>query len=116
MRCVPSSFTRVSKNDLKAPRSPEFSAAIAGLSRALIAWRAQGLNALGSGEQDLTPLIWWSLLTIVLWWIGHAARRRFGRGALAEPGPQPGELLGAEIAETTGLEIDHVDEPDEMDP
>ena len=74
---------------------PEFSAAIAGLSRALIAWRAQGLNALGSGEQDLTPLIWWSLLTIVLWWIGHAARRRFGRGDLAEPGPRDRTIAAA---------------------
>ena len=74
---------------------PEFTAAIAGLARALTAWRAQGLSALGSGEQDLTPLIWWALLTIVLWWIGHAARRRFGRGDLAEPGPRDRTIAAA---------------------
>ncbi len=74
---------------------PEFTAAIAGLTRALTMWRAQGLNALGSGEQDLTPLIWWALLTIVLWWIGHVARRRFGRGDLAEPGPRDRTIAAA---------------------
>lgn len=74
---------------------PEFKAAMTDLARAMASWRANGLDALGSGDQDLTPLIWWSLATIVLWRIGHAMRKRFGRGEHAEPGARDRTIAAA---------------------
>jgi len=56
------------------------------VTAALAIWGREGLKALRSGDQDLTPLAFWAVLTFGLWWIGHALRRRFGRGELAEPG------------------------------
>lgn len=56
------------------------------LAVAFKAWSANGLSALRSGDQDLTPLAVWAVLTVGLWWGGRALRRRFGRGDLKEPG------------------------------
>ncbi len=55
------------------------------LTAAFAAWAREGLNGLRSGQQDLTPLAFWAVLTVGLWWVGHWLRRRFGRGDLAEP-------------------------------
>jgi potassium-dependent mechanosensitive channel len=64
---------------------PEVASAWKTLTSALAVWGREGLSALSSGTQDLTPLAFWAVLTVVLWWAGHALRRRFGRGELAEP-------------------------------
>jgi small-conductance mechanosensitive channel len=55
------------------------------LAAAFAAWAREGLNGLQSGQQDLTPLALWAVLTVALWWIGRILRRRFGRGDMAEP-------------------------------
>jgi potassium efflux system protein len=65
---------------------PEVASAWKTVMSALAVWSREGLRALQSGDQDLTPLAFWAVLTFVLWWVGHALRRRFGRGELAEPG------------------------------
>ena len=57
------------------------STAVQTLSAALAAWGREGLSALGSGEQDLTALAVWAVVTVALWWLGRFLRRRFGRGA-----------------------------------
>jgi len=62
---------------------PEVAESWQTLSAAFAAWRGEGLG--GLREQDLTPLAFWAVLTIVLWSAGHYLRRRFGRGDLAEP-------------------------------
>jgi small-conductance mechanosensitive channel len=55
------------------------------LTAAFAAWARDGLSSLRSGQQDLTPLAFWAVLTVGLWWVGHWLRRRFGRGDMAEP-------------------------------
>ena len=55
------------------------------LTAAFAAWAREGLSGLRSGEQDLTPLAFWAVLTVALWWVGRYLRRRFGRGDVAEP-------------------------------
>ncbi|MBN9087353.1 MAG: DUF3772 domain-containing protein [Reyranella sp.] len=67
---------------------PQVAGAWAAISSALAAWGREGLSALRSGDQDLTPLAFWAVLTVALWGVGHALRRRFGRGELTEPGPR----------------------------
>ncbi|MBV8392257.1 MAG: DUF3772 domain-containing protein, partial [Alphaproteobacteria bacterium] len=58
---------------------PELAAALGTLSTALAAWGRDGLTALRSGEQDTTPLAFWALATIALWWVANLLRRRYGR-------------------------------------
>ena len=55
------------------------------LSAAFAAWAREGLSGLRSGQQDLTPLAFWAVLTVGLWWGGRYLRRHYGRGDLAEP-------------------------------
>jgi potassium efflux system protein len=65
---------------------PETVAAVQTLSHSIAAWSHDGLKALSSGDQDLTPLAWWAVATIVLWWLVLRLRRRWGRGDDVEPG------------------------------
>ncbi len=65
------------------------------LSAALASWSHNGLSALRSGEQDLTPLAWWALFTLLLWWLGHTLRRRYGRGEAATPGQRDRTIAAA---------------------
>ncbi|MBS0520272.1 MAG: mechanosensitive ion channel family protein [Proteobacteria bacterium] len=74
---------------------PEFAAATQSLSKATAAWASGGLFSLSSGGEDLTPLVWWALLTIGLWWLGRTARNRFGRGEHAEPGQRDRTIAAA---------------------
>ena len=73
----------------------ELPASLQTLSTALRLWSRDGLNALRSGEQDLTPLSWWAILTLVLWWAGRALRRRFGRGEATTPGQRDRTIVAA---------------------
>ncbi len=70
---------------------PEFAAATHTLAGAFDLWRRNGLAALQSGDQDLTPLAVWAVLTIGLWWLARLLRRRFGSEEGAEPGSRPGQ-------------------------
>jgi small-conductance mechanosensitive channel len=65
---------------------PQIAGAWTTITSALAVWGREGLSALSSGDQDLTPLALWAVLTFGLWWLGHALRRRFGRGELTDPG------------------------------
>jgi small-conductance mechanosensitive channel len=65
---------------------PETSAAVQTIAQAMATWSHTGLRALRSGDQDLTPLAWWAVVTIVLWWGVLMLRRRWGRGDDVEPG------------------------------
>ena len=74
---------------------PETVAALQTLSQALAAWSHNGLRALSSGDQDLTPLAWWAVLTIVLWWGVLQLRRRWGRGEDVDPGQRDRTIAAA---------------------
>jgi small-conductance mechanosensitive channel len=74
---------------------PELAAAWRTLSEAFAAWAVDGLGSLRAGRQDLTPLAFWAVLTIVLWRFGAFLRRRFGRGDVAEPMQRDRTLVAA---------------------
>ncbi|HEY6984214.1 DUF3772 domain-containing protein [Reyranella sp.] len=74
---------------------PEFVAAVQTLSKAMATWGREGLSSLQSGEEDLSPLAFWALATIVLWWFGRLLRRRFGRGEEVEPGQRDRTIAAA---------------------
>ena len=74
---------------------PQFRTAVQTLSAALAAWGREGLSALGSGEQDLTALAVWAVVTVALWWLGRFLRRRFGRGHEIEPGQRDRTIAAA---------------------
>jgi small-conductance mechanosensitive channel len=74
---------------------PQFKTAVQTLSAAVTAWGHEGLSALGSGDQDLTSLAVWAVMTVLLWWLGRFLRRRFGRGDAAEPGQRDRTIAAA---------------------
>ena len=74
---------------------PQFKTAVQTLSAAVTAWGHEGLSALGSGDQDLTSLGVWAVVTVLLWWLGRFLRRRFGRGEAAEPGQRDRTIAAA---------------------
>jgi potassium-dependent mechanosensitive channel len=74
---------------------PEFVAAVQGLSTALANWGRDGLASFRSGDDDLTPLAFWAVLTLGLWWVGRALRRRYGRGDHTEPGQRDRTIAAA---------------------
>jgi|HubBroStandDraft_3_1064219.scaffolds.fasta_scaffold00642_7 potassium efflux system protein len=74
---------------------PQFKTAVQTLSAAVAAWGHEGLSALGSGDQDLTSLAFWAVVTVLLWWLGRFLRRRFGRGEATEPGQRDRTLAAA---------------------
>ena len=47
---------------------PQFRTTVQTLSAAVTAWGHEGLSALGSGDQDLTSLGVWAVVTVLLWW------------------------------------------------
>lgn len=59
---------------------PQFMASVKTLTGAIARWSQEGFLTLRSGNPQLVPLGLWAALTIVLWWVGRALRRRFGRG------------------------------------
>jgi small-conductance mechanosensitive channel len=65
------------------------------LATAMTDWSRNGLNALRTGEQDLTSLSWWAIFTLLLWWLGHTLRRRYGRGDASAPGPRDRTIAAA---------------------
>jgi potassium-dependent mechanosensitive channel len=74
---------------------PQFRTAVQTLSAAAAAWGHEGLSALGSGDQDLTSLGVWAVVTVLLWWLGRFLSRRFGRGDAAEPGQRDRTIAAA---------------------
>jgi potassium-dependent mechanosensitive channel len=74
---------------------PETSAAVQTISQAVSVWSKNGLRALSSGDQDLTPLAWWAAATIMLWWGVLMLRRRWGRGQDVEPGQRDRTIAAA---------------------
>ena len=74
---------------------PEASAAVQTISQAVSVWSKNGLRALSSGDQDLTPLAWWAAATIVLWWGVLTLRRRYGRGEDVDPGQRDRTIAAA---------------------
>ncbi len=59
---------------------PQFLTSVKVLTSAMANWSREGFLTLSSGSPELVPLGLWAALTIVLWWVGRALRRRFGRG------------------------------------
>lgn len=59
---------------------PQFLTSVKVLTSAMANWSREGFLTLSSGSPELVPLCLWAALTIVLWWVGRALRRRFGRG------------------------------------
>jgi small-conductance mechanosensitive channel len=74
---------------------PEIVAATQTLAKAMAAWGRDGLSSFRAGAEDLSPLVFWALLTVALWWIGRLLRRRFGRGEAAEPGQRDRTIAAA---------------------
>jgi small-conductance mechanosensitive channel len=70
-------------------------ASLAMYADALASWSQSGLQALRSGDQDLTPIGMWSILTLALWWAGRWLSRRFGRGEGIEPAHRDRALAAA---------------------
>ena len=73
----------------------ELPSAFGTLGSALAQWGRDGLSGLRAGEQDLTPLSLWAILTLLLWWAGRTLRRRFGRGEAATPGQRDRTIVAA---------------------
>ena len=73
---------------------PEFTAALE-LVSAFDVWGRDGLAALRSGDQDLSPLAVWAVFTIGLWWIARVLRQRFGSDGQAEPGQRDRTIAAA---------------------
>lgn len=65
---------------------PQLVAATRSLSAAFSVWSRDGVRTVTSGEQDLSPLAMWAVVTIALWWAGRALRQRFGRASAAMNG------------------------------
>ena len=59
---------------------PQLVASVKTLTGAMANWSHDGFLTLSSGSPELVPLGLWAALTIILWWVGRALRRRFGRG------------------------------------
>jgi potassium efflux system protein len=74
---------------------PETVAAVQTLAQALANWSHNGLKALRSGDQDLTPLIWWAVLTVFLRWGAVVLSRRYGRSDNVEPGQRDRTIAAA---------------------
>ncbi len=74
---------------------PELGTRVDSLSDAMAAWARTGPQALQSGTRDLAILAVWALVTVGLWWLGHALRRRFGRGDDAHPGQRDRTIAAA---------------------
>ena len=74
---------------------PESVATMRGLVAAFDAWGHDGLAALRSGDQDLTPLAVWALATIALWWVARVLRHRLGRNDATEPGQRDRTIAAA---------------------
>ena len=74
---------------------PETTSAVQSLATAMAVWSRDGLRSLSSGDQDLSPLAVWAVVTIALWWAGHLLRRRFGRGDDAQPGQRDRTIAAA---------------------
>lgn len=73
----------------------ELSASLQSLAAALSTWARNGLGPLGWGGQDLLPLAFWAVVTILLWWGGREMRHRYGRGESAEPGRRDRTIAAA---------------------
>lgn len=73
----------------------EFASSVRTLSGAMASWSRDGLASFQSGDEDLSPLAFWALATIALWWIGRWLRQRFGRGEAAEPGQRDRTIAAA---------------------
>ena len=82
-------------SDVWRQLGPQFRTAVQTLSAAITAWGHEGLSALRSGEQDLTSLAVWAVITVALWWLGRFLRRRFGRGDAIEPGQRDRTIAAA---------------------
>jgi small-conductance mechanosensitive channel len=74
---------------------PQFVAAVHELSGAIASWSHEGLSALRSGDEDLSPLAGWALLTVGLWWVGRTLHRRFGRSENTEAGSRDRTIAAA---------------------
>jgi small-conductance mechanosensitive channel len=74
---------------------PELVSAVRTLSKAMATWGHDGLSSFRSGTEDLSPLVFWALLTIALWWAGRLLRRRCGRGEAVEPGQRDRTIAAA---------------------
>ena len=74
---------------------PQFADSLKTLSAAMASWGHEGLASLRNGDEDLSPLALWALLTIGLWWVGRLLGRRFGRGEETEPGQRDRTIAAA---------------------
>jgi small-conductance mechanosensitive channel len=74
---------------------PQFTAAMQTLSTATAAWAGEGVGGLRFSNADLVSLAAWGVATVVLWWLGHALRRRYGRGEATEPGQRDRTIAAA---------------------
>ncbi|TAJ86374.1 MAG: mechanosensitive ion channel family protein [Reyranella sp.] len=74
---------------------PQFVASMKTLTGAMAKWSHEGFLTLSSGSPELVPLGLWAALTIVLWWVGRALRRRFGRGGTHIDARHDQTIIGA---------------------
>jgi len=84
---------------------PETMAALQTLAQALATWSQNGLRALRSGDQDLTPLIGWAILMVFLRWGVSVLGRRYGRSDTVDPGSAPGQRDRTIAAAIDGLSL-----------
>src|SRR5215813_4360078 len=56
--------------------APQFNAAIQSLATATVSWAGENLTRLSFSDHDLVVLAGWAVVTVVLWWLGRALRRR----------------------------------------
>ena len=65
---------------------PQFDEAVQTLYAAAVTWVRQGLGQPHFSDRDLTVLAAWAVVTVLLWSLGRALHRRYGRGEATDPG------------------------------
>lgn len=74
---------------------PQLETAGASLGAAFSIWSRDGLRTLTSGEADLTPLAFWAVVTVGLWWTARTLRERHGPARTALSGPNDRTVAAA---------------------
>jgi small-conductance mechanosensitive channel len=74
---------------------PQLAASMASLGAAFSIWSRDGLRTVLSGEEDLTPLAVWAVLTIGLWLAARTLRQRYGPARAALNGPHERTVAAA---------------------
>lgn len=74
---------------------PQFIGAVEVLASAFATWMRQIASGLQIDNRNLAALTAWAVLTVVLWWVGHMLRRRYGKGEAQDVGERDRTVVAA---------------------